>query len=272
MIFEIVISNGKSNPVQAQNQPLAPIQPQPAIEPQPPIQPKSSQPKIIKVPSNSSGFPFKRILILLIVLMIIVILGGAYVLNKNSIKIAKMLPSPTPTSTINPTQTSTPVATPDPTASWKTYTNSDFSFKYPDSLIKCCSISGPTNVNSTDSLITLGEFKTQPTNGSGALFNGLAVYLISMSNFDSFVTQEKETLVKNATVMTGNNTQEKGIQSQITVGGKNGISLSNYSWDKIERIYVPISSQKALVIARTEKSAGSFIDFLTILATFKFTQ
>ena len=221
------------------------------------------------VPSNPSSKTKYIILGVLILFILVAISGGTYYLgvvkqqSASQKNINVVTATTTPTALPNPTQT--PISTTDPTANWKSYTGTSFSFKYPNSLIKCCSISGPTTVNATDALITLGEFQTVPVNGNSSPFNGFAVYLISMSNFDSLIAQEKDTLIKNSAAISGINTQGKGTQSQIIIGGKNGILLSNYSWDNIQRIYVPISSQNTLVIAKTEKTPESFVDFLSLI-------
>jgi len=95
-------------PTQPVTQPIAPPVPE---------QPAQSKPK------------FSKWIIAVVVVLLLLIVGGvsAYVLNKVSVK--KVLPSPTPVAIVSQMPTATPIL--DPTANWKAYTGTEYSFKYP---------------------------------------------------------------------------------------------------------------------------------------------
>lgn len=86
---------------------------------------KQNTPQNIAQPLTSlenpkKSFPIKWLSLGAGLVLIIIILSGTYFLNKNS---------------TSKTQITTPTPTPDPTTNWKTYTGTDYSFKYPENLI-----------------------------------------------------------------------------------------------------------------------------------------
>lgn len=106
------------------NNPIQNPTPQPIIPPAP-------EP-VVQTPSEPLSEPKTRLskwILVAIVAVVLIIVGGAsaYVLNNNSIKTAKTLPSPTSRTSV----TATPTA--DPTANWKTLTSNvcGISLKYP---------------------------------------------------------------------------------------------------------------------------------------------
>lgn len=69
--------------------------------------------------------------VLIGILLLLLIVGGAYYLGKSSLPAGAPLPSPASTAISTPTPSTT-----DPTANWKTYTNSEngYTIKYPNDL------------------------------------------------------------------------------------------------------------------------------------------
>lgn len=228
--------------------------------------------------------------IYLIVAVILVGLVGAFLLGKNSSTQnssavactleAKICPDGSSVGRTGPkcefaacptTASSSAEAT-----SRKTYQNEKykFSFNHPN-LKECCAISGP--IGDAELIITLADNSTETTFGTDESFNGLAVYVvnrvISGEEFNSYLSYQKNALIDQAAAFSGEKSRQ-GVETNIDVAGQRAVSLKGFSWDNIERLYIPFpDNKKVLVIAKAETTPGSFKTiFDQILASLKFTN
>lgn len=214
------------------------------------------------------------LIFLLVGVFILAVLGGAFYLGKSTI--AKPSPVPVVTSqTPQPTSATKTPPTSDETANWKVYNDQkyNFSFQHPD-LKECCKISGP--VGDANLVVTLADNNTV-TQGTDKPFNGLAVYVVNRNisgeeGFNSYIYYQKNALLDQYKAFTGEQPKQTGSEKTVVVADRQGVSLKGFSWDNIERIYVPFpDNQKVLVIAKSQTSGGNFETiFNNILSTFKF--
>lgn len=105
-------------------QPMTPSTPQVPIQPMPETPPIQPNPVMPPAPKKVSGVLIAGLILLFISVLALV---GYYFIQTKGLNVN--ISTPTPLVTIAPT----PTATPDPTADWKTYTDSakTYTFKYP---------------------------------------------------------------------------------------------------------------------------------------------
>lgn len=217
---------------------------------------------------------FVPIFILVGILIVAVVAGGVYFLSKklvyygNDVKLTPPVvfqtPEPTPTGFLS-----------DETANWKVYNDQqyNFSFKHPN-LKECCKIAGP--VGNADLVVTLADNNTV-TQVTDKPFDGLTVYVVNRDvsreeGFNSYISYQKNGLLDQYKAFTGEQPKQTGSEKNIVIAGRQGVSLKGFSWDNIERIYIPFpDNQKILVIAKGQTSEENFENiFNQILSTFKF--
>lgn len=161
-----------------------------------------------------------------------------------------------------------------PEANWKTYVNAHygFSFRHPN-LLECCTIAGPASGNPERIITLVPKF---PPKGVDEPFDGLAMYVdqLSREDFQTYLAKEKQAELQNYYAFTGEEAPERGRELPINVGGRKGVLLRGYTWDRIDRIYVLFpDNQKVLVIAESQESEGSFNTiFSEILSTVRFIR
>lgn len=232
---------------------------------------KQTEIPVSEIPAAPTRKPFHKSPILLMSLFVLLVIGaffaGTYYqgASKENEKPQAVATSPTPAS---------PTPTIDPTADWKAFIDQkyNFSFKYPASFDdKCCNLSGPANTGARK-IVVLAD-PTTVDKGSDKPFNGFAVYVDLISSgksFEQYINEEKAKQLSNKKEFSGKN--EEGTQASITVAEQQGVVLKGYSWDGVERLYLPfIDNKNVLIIAKNQLSAGSFDEvFDQILKTFKF--
>ncbi len=149
------------------------------------------------------------------------------------------------------------------------YSNLEYNlkFSYPARLEICsqCSIAGPTD-QSAENLITIGDISEDQL-GSDVPFDGMALYVVeNVSNYTNYILDEEATLLERSVIMNGNEPENK-TETEVILGGIQGVKLTNYSWDDITRIYIPLpESENVLVIA----ILNDYPEISNILKSFNF--
>ncbi len=94
--------------------------------------PVVTPPLVIEYPKSNNYL----VMLLSILLIISVAISGFFAFQTQKLvkELTLLRSEATPVATVEPLTTNSAIATADPTANWKTYTNPNFSFKYPDSL------------------------------------------------------------------------------------------------------------------------------------------
>lgn len=174
---------------------------------------------------------------------------------------------PQPTS--SPTLSATAIV--DPTANWQTYTNAKygFSFRHPNLDDKCCRIAGPATGNIVFSM-TFADPSTA-IQGTNAPFVGLSISVVTnISSFEDYISQEKTALNQQYQAMDGSDPNHQGLATSTALAGQSGYILSGYSWDDINRYYIPFpNSSNVLVIGLGTKAPDNYT-YDEILSTFQF--
>jgi hypothetical protein len=247
-------------------EPNIPNQPNQSLMPE--TQASASQPEIVKAPGSNSGNPIKYILIALAILIIIVISGGAYMLNKNSVRTVTTLPSPTPMLTVNTTS----IPTPDPTAIWKTYKdpNNRFSFKYP--------IDWKIDLNARNCLdvdcVSLNVYNPNSlkkfTGNGGSITNVATTFFSVQEVFET--TQTAKSWVDNSTSQVPYNTAPNLKRQSSIINGLEA-ELFSAEGEGSQGYNIVISNGTKLVSINSSLSNlnGNSIEN-KILTTFKFTD
>ena len=158
---------------------------------------------------------------------------------------------------------------------WLRFQDNYLSFEYPPRLKKCCGIqTNPGNTVGLDSrhLITLGDVPENEL-GSDRPFDGLAIVVDPNSTkktFIEYVQLQKNGWKQNFLEFTKSN-PVKLSENEVIVGKQKGVVLKGYTWFGADIIYVPFpDGQKILIIAKKEKTTGSFVEFDQILGSFNF--
>ncbi|MFH1565859.1 MAG: hypothetical protein ABIB98_01515 [bacterium] len=170
-----------------------------------------------------------------------------------------------------PTSVKTPTTTPDPTVGWETYTNTEygFSFKHPNLDDKCCGISGPASGNFSLSK-TFADVDTVSPGGDKP-FAGIGVHVVTdIPSFENYIIQEKVALNKQYEAAYGSDPNHKGVQTPTTLNGQTGYVLKGYSWDNVDRYYIPFPNSNNILIVSLGKALSERFSYDQILSTFRF--
>lgn len=240
-------------------QPTTPLAQTPVPQATEPIQP---------VLNTSSGKTKYLLLAILILLVLVVLGGGAYYLGivkqqplvqKNNNTATTQIPTPTTAST--PTATAQSTATPDPTANWKTYIGTAYSFKYPADW-KIVPIP-PNQIAVTNSE---AEAVNQKEAGDCRSFYPIVVSdetgLISSDRFDNTNTQ---TVTSNPTTISGNEATSYNVDSTLK-------ACQDWNTGKSEAITVNYNGKKYLLNLKVSDNPTYKKVFDFLLPTFKFTD
>jgi hypothetical protein len=162
------------------------------------------------------------------------------------------------------------------TTDWITYQNTEhkFQLQYPTRFSSCCGISGPiTGTYST--IATFGD--VSGTANNDAPFDGFSVSFVS--NIDSILIKGfsggymLEEIGAYPNTIYGPAPGEQVNTEFFTAGGAFGVKMLPSSADNITRYYIYLPDRRGvLVIAKAEKTAGSFVEFETILSTLQFND
>ena len=158
---------------------------------------------------------------------------------------------------------------------WLMYQSEYLSFEHPSRLKSCCGIQ-TTDIDSKEKevkqIAVLGDVPETDL-GSGRHFDGLAIDVDinpQKTSFDKYVENEKNAWKQNYLEFT-QRLSEKTSESELIVNGQKGMILKGYTWFGADILYVPFpDNQKILIIAKTEKTAGSFTEFDQVLKTLRF--
>ncbi len=158
---------------------------------------------------------------------------------------------------------------------WLMYQSEYLSFEHPSRLKSCCGIQ-TTALDSKEKevkqIAVLGDVPETDL-GSGRHFDGLAIDVDinpQKTSFDKYVENEKNAWKQNYLEFT-QRLSEKTSESELIVNGQKGMILKGYTWFGADILYVPFpDNQKILIIAKTEKTAGSFTEFDQVLKTLRF--
>jgi len=142
-------------------------------------------------------------------------------------------------------------------------------FEYPSSLsTDCCDLTGPI-LNRSKKLIVAGDSETLVDQNN---FDGFGVFieLTGDTTFDEYIKLQRKTLIEDYTVVKGKAPEPEDVA--VTVGGKEGIMLKNYSWRGNDLIFVDVKNQGfVLIISVLNISGDSFAEtFNTVLRSFEF--
>lgn len=213
--------------------------------------------------SSSKGFTAIEVVI---VLAIVALLGGVYYVTQNN----KKTDTPVTTTTTTPTTTTTTPAvtttptttttttttTPDPTADWKTYTNTKngYSFKYPgDYTLQ--DINDPAiEVYSPDRMKEIDKLNKTATGDRGGVPPSLAIYPVSKSV--SEYTKDSAYSNKGQTTIDGI-TFKQGVYDGL---GKQMMFIGD------------VRGQTYIIYAMEEDYNKNLDLYKNILSTFKFTK
>lgn len=201
--------------------------------------------------------------------LVLLMLGGLGVMAYQNYQLQQQITQ----KPVVPTNEVTAEPTEDETADWRSHTDfqTGFYFKYPPTMdYECCAMSGPAGSSSTP-MFTVAVPETIVPN-SDAPFTGLSIYTVPTAgnSFEQYISNQKQILQDNYMAMMGNQPDQSGSESALTIGGKPAILLKDFSWDKIDRIYVDLGNYRALVIGKrvTSEEYAALIE--KILTTIKF--
>jgi hypothetical protein len=180
---------------------------------------------------------------------------------------------------VNQTPTSDPaiIDTPAIGDRWEKYEDSKygFYFLYPALSQTCCVIAGALT-GQTQLIITLADESTTTPN-TDMPFDGFAIYVVRNREriaLQDYVEQEKAAQIQAGKKIVGESFLPSGSDRIVTIDGQTGTAIQGYSWDRIQRIYVPFPNRDLfLVIAVSEKSEGSFERTISqVLSSFHFAD
>ena len=212
--------------------------------------------------------------IILGLIILILIAGIAFVgfLALKSYRQTNKLRSTTDQAVVTPTPLSTNTST------WSTFSSNQFgiSFKHPNLDDKCCTISGPGHGDFT----TLTNLANPTTFVPDSLdpIDGLSVAVVPYPRpeptFQHYIEAEKVRLLALKKIYKQDWTPQNYTQQPITIAGQEGIVLIDYSFDTIDRYYIPLPAQNyVLEISKSESQPGSFSSiFSQILGTLQLAQ
>ncbi len=166
----------------------------------------------------------------------------------------------------------TPTATPDPTANWKTYTDTkyNFTFKYPNNIREVeGGVSGPTN-GSPKHLASFSD-PTTVMEGTDAAFDGFSVYIASINNktFEEYIRKEKSDR-ENRDVVNWDATGSS-IRSMYQYSEKSWVALNGPAFPNITVYYLALPDGKNIIsFARSNKTKEFLVVFNQVLSTFTF--
>lgn len=194
-------------------------------------------------------------------------IGGGVFLGKQFYSRSPAL-QPNPLPTVGAIQTPTP----DPTADWKTYTNTDYSlsFKHPNLDTKCCMIGGPFHGNAT--LVATFADATTTREGTDKPFDGFAIYIDSSdkTSLEDYFNQEKGGISGYYKEAYGQTSPSVNF-SRVTIGGNPAIVFEYKPLSKNYVLSLPDGGK--LILIMIEETAGSFRPtFDLILSTFHFLK
>ena len=229
----------------------------------------------VQSPTPTTKKPWLLISLVVLLLSVTSVLGYKYYELKQQVD---NQPQPPPLFSpqlvvSSPSPVTSPTTEVDPTVGWKTYTNTEygFSFKHPNLNSECCGLSGPAT-GTHPVFETFADIDTV-MRGTDAPFAGVGVHVITgITSFENYITEEKKALNSQFEAMADPDPNHQGKQTSTTLAGQKGYILKNYSWDNIDRYYVPIpNSGNVLVVSLGRKESSAFT-YQQILSTFEFTR
>jgi hypothetical protein len=209
---------------------------------------------------NNEGF----IQIIIILLALVLVVAGAYYFGTKN----KSAPTPSPVASTQPS--SSPTATADPTANWKTYTSTAYSFKYP-----------------TDWNLTEGTDGNGKKTGDIFVLSPTPSEKVGAYPFDLFIIDTKLLTVSSyvqsliAQPPVGEEAVSSSTQTQITVGGQPAIELTGvFAGDSSEDwVYTLFNGKIYQITFKVGQDNSNYANAVTnyavanqILSTFKFTK
>lgn len=159
---------------------------------------------------------------------------------------------------------------------FKTYLSPKFgfSFKQPSFDEKCCDIAEPAVNQTYEKLIVYGEIdKVSVPNKTSILgvFGRKWDKSKNPDDFGTFLQKQKDILVNDFKVVTGNNPNTS--EEEVTVGesGKKGYLLKGYSWKGYQYIFIDYNGLNAIVFVIDNQTGDDFMQKVNgILDSFKF--
>ena len=170
----------------------------------------------------------------------------------------------------------------DRTLGWTTHTDEElrFSFKHPDLDDECCTMGGPA---SEEILFrkTYTDIDTLDPEVLDKPFAGIGVYVVETDKqFEQYIVNEKEALhwqEKDYLLYMSENEEgfdqkfiDDGREEKVTLNGQEGVILTHYSWDGINRYYVPFPNSKNILVIGKSSADSEKFTFEEILSTFDF--
>jgi hypothetical protein len=257
--------------------PAAPPQPQqPVTEPQQQA-PQPSPPQLVDIPEPKKANPVKKIMMIAFGFLFIsaLIVGGYYLFTLFTKDDSS---SPAQPNQTQESGTSTPIPTVDPTANWKSYTNTKFgfSFRHPADWTHNMGIGNNIGIAETNWSVLEGPYEDVNTATSGGIRNEISIN-----------TEESKLLFKDYLNETGTLFELIEEERNYQVGSMSGYLFKGLLNESIEGAIV--STPVIVVIMNKEdvylkfklkrlNPSDNTIDSFTasvfdeILATFEFSQ
>ncbi len=231
------------------------------MEPIPPTQPLAE-------PITAPETPKSKFLLWVLggILLLGVGVVAGVLLSKHLYSKPTLLPTPSPAAEV--------IATPNPTANWKTYSNTqhNFRFKHPnlDDLTNTIGIAGPQDTTNLKPVVQFAN-KSTIMPGTDAAFDGFAVYVVpnpQKYTLSQYVNSQKQSLTTMFKQFRGSDYNDQTLETSLTVGNQQAILFTN-TGDHVDRVYVSFpNNQQFLVIGKVQLNNNNTFD--QILSTFKF--
>lgn len=260
-----------NNPSTTDIPPMQTGTPQSNVPPQPVIPVEQPLPRVDQLPTETPQVPIepkksKGLVFLLIFFFILVLVLGSYYLYQKFLSQKSTVNPPIPA---EPTiEATVPTPTTDPTADWKTYTNTKykFSFKYPSEVF----FQGKTDSDyiflesDKNFVMPLGGWDSQPTD----------IEISIDQNSKNLTFSEKVNSIKklldNTSVSESEIALSSSIGKQISGQGASETPLQESRWIFII-LKIP-NINKFVDISLIESGKFNINTFNQILSTFKFTE
>ncbi len=176
----------------------------------------------------------------------------------------KMLSNMRLTNTISPV----------PLEKWIEFTNQGVAFKHPQMDDKCCSISGPVQIDGYRGANTIVVLAMPGgISNAGASFNGFGVFSVDRINTEeemtAYIDKQKSALIEEYKIVVGKTPDVQ--ESSTSVSGLPAIYLKNIAWWG-DMVFVPFKDANGkstvFMFAKTEVLKGEFENLFTeILST-----
>jgi len=159
---------------------------------------------------------------------------------------------------------------------FKTYLNPKFgfSFRQPSFDEKCCDIAEPAVNQTYQKFVVYGEIDKVSVPNKTSILGVFGRKWDSSRNpddFPTFLQKQKDILVNDFKVVTGNSPSTSEEEVDVGDNGKKGYLLKGYSWKGYQYIFIDYNGLDAVVFVIDNQTGDDFTQKINgILASFKF--